>query len=129
MRQRYFLKSPLEAEIIFEKFQQKGWSIDLLGGGNSSISECAQKYFNQYRMLVFDVKSKNIGGNYVFNDEGSRSLSEIFELLNVFPKPEIVLNDKYKAVVNDDGSVEVGCQTIKGDVILKLAEIVKQKMA
>jgi hypothetical protein len=126
----YILKSKYEAELIFGEFHKKGWSYDLECG---DTNKTAEDFFDNYPVLNFSLAKQHISGYTKEANPVKKAastdfldLSQVFDILN--SKENVVLNDKYTAVVGSDGSVEVGCQTFSAEVILKLAEVVKKKL-
>lgn len=112
MSQKYYYtpKSSIEQEMILRYLMSKG--IELVFDMDDEYN--ADDDFRKYPIIVYDEKDKDInltseillGG---INEVCETSQSFILKCLNNIP---VQLNNDYKAILNEDGSVEVGCQHI-----------------
>lgn len=89
---------------------------------------CGGNYIDNSQSYPFFLLDER-GGGFCSSGYSPVSFEEMIRTILEDKPISFKLNDEYEAVVKNDGTVTVGCQTFSKDTILELARIVSNPSA
>lgn len=114
--------NPVEKKVTLAALMAMGFDK----GSKCSLDELIE-FLVGFDTIVIYTENKTLSGNYTPHEYcgPSTTLTEFIKEFTTYISVEVILNDKYTAIVSKDG-IRVACQTFPLNIVEKLAAAVKE---